>query len=377
MASLKKGTEKKPNPPSAERSAWEKFKEQLLKPKQLSKKEILERQKLRERKNIAKHILLRRSLLKAGVQASPEIFSRWVFRVSVIINSLVAIYLTINLSHFFQFGGFFLFFLVILLWFGIFLFVLFLLWLALYVALDLLIYKRRVGIEDVLPDFLLLASANIRAGLPIDKALWYAVRPRFGVLANEIELVAKETMSGENLDVALRRFADKYDSSLLTNAISLIVESLEAGGEVGGLLNKISVNLQETKLLKKEMAAGVSAYALFIAVAAIIIAPMLFALSSQLFYVITKITGSIKLPDVSIPLFILKPGGVSLKQSDFFIFILVNLFFTSLFSAMIVTTIRKGEIKAGIKYIPIFIGVSMAVFFLTHKLFSSIFGSIF
>jgi len=41
------------------------------------------------------------------------------------------------------------------------------------------------------------------------RALWYAVRPRFGVLAREIEIVAKQTMSGEELDKALIRFFKK------------------------------------------------------------------------------------------------------------------------------------------------------------------------
>jgi len=55
--------------------------------------------------------------------------------------------------------------------------------------------------------------------MTIDRALWYAVRPRFGVLANEIEIVAKETMRGQDLKIALQNFADKYDSILLKNKI--------------------------------------------------------------------------------------------------------------------------------------------------------------
>ena len=69
--------------------------------------------------------------------------------------------------------------------------------------------------------------------MTIDKALWYAVRPKFGVLANEIETVAKETMKGEDLKIALQKFADKYDSILLKRSISLLSEGIDAGGEIG------------------------------------------------------------------------------------------------------------------------------------------------
>ncbi|MFH1682466.1 MAG: hypothetical protein ABIA37_01595, partial [Candidatus Woesearchaeota archaeon] len=89
------------------------------------------------------------------------------------------------------------------------------LWLILYIVVDYKIYLRKVGIEEVFPDFLQLTSANIRSGMPIDQALWHAIRPNFGVLAKEMADVAKQTMSGTDLEKALQDFAAKYDSTLL------------------------------------------------------------------------------------------------------------------------------------------------------------------
>ena len=74
-------------------------------------------------------------------------------------------------------------------------------------------------IEENLPDYLEFTSANLRAGMPIDRALWFAVRPRFGVLAKEIEDVAKRTLAGEDLHVALVDFAKKYDSQILLRSV--------------------------------------------------------------------------------------------------------------------------------------------------------------
>ncbi len=39
---------------------------------------------------------------------------------------------------------------------------------------------------------------------------------------------------------------------------------MESGGEIGELLNKIAINIQETRIRKKEMAASVMTYAIFI-----------------------------------------------------------------------------------------------------------------
>ncbi|RME31243.1 hypothetical protein D6789_03365, partial [Candidatus Woesearchaeota archaeon] len=74
---------------------------------------------------------------------------------------------------------------------------------AVYVYLDLRMYRRTQQLEEVLPDFLQLASANISAGMPVDRALWLAVRPNFGVLAKEIEEVARATLAGEELEQSL------------------------------------------------------------------------------------------------------------------------------------------------------------------------------
>lgn len=354
-----------------------KLREQLLKPGKLSKKDIQRRQKVREQKKLARHQLLKNALMKAGIETHPQVFSNWVFRICMAINLIVAAYLVYNFSGVFRFAFFYILIVTVTTWMSIFLFVLFVLWLSLYIVIDLLIYRRRVGLEEVLPDFLLLASANIRAGMPVDRALWYAVRPRFGVLAKEMEMVAKETMSGQDLESALLEFAGRYDSPVLKNTVNLLIESISAGGEIGDLLSKISANIQNNQLMKKEMAAGISAYAIFIAAAAIIVAPILFALSSQLLVVIGSISKGITLPAVSMPIFSVGLITVGVKQRDFLIFAVTNLSLSALFSSLIVTIIKKGEVRAGVKTIPIFIATSLIIFFLARQLFSYAFGGFF
>ena len=242
------------------------------------------------------------------------------------------------------------------------------LWLILYVSLDLRIFRRRLELEQVLPDFLQLTSANIRAGMPIDRALWYAVRPRFGVLANEMEAVAKQTMSGTDLADALTEFTNKYDSKLLKRSISLLIEGLEAGGEVGELLDKIATNIQENQILRKEMSANVTTYVIFITAATIFAAPLLFAMAGQLLKIITEITSSIKLPESTAGpgSFGLSFGSIGIGASDFTIFAVISLLTTSLFSALIIATIRKGDLRAGVRYIPIFMGITVSLFFIAN-----------
>jgi len=261
---------------------------------------------------------------------------------------------------------------IIALWVLVFIILIFILWVLFYFIVDLKIFKRKVDIEDVLPDYLQLTASNIKAGMTIDRALWYAVRPRFGVLAKEIETVAKETMRGEDLKTALQKFADKYESVLLKRSISLLIEGLEAGGEIGNLLNKIAINIQENKIMRKEMSANVTTYVIFISFATIAAAPVLFALSGVLIRVITDIGSS--LGDVTTAGLAISFSSGGITYSDFRIFAIVSLIITSFFSAVIISTIKKGNAKLGLKYIPIFIFITITLFLIADIALGNMLG---
>ena len=220
----------------------------------------------------------------------------------------------------------------------------------------------------MLPDFLQLTSSNISAGMSIDRALWFAVRPRFGVLAKEIETVAKETMSGLDLRIALEKMCERYDSIVLRRSINMLNEGIAAGGEIGDLLNKIATNIQDQKSMIKEMAANVTTYIIFITFSAIVAAPFLFALSGVFISVMSAVgtsvaaagsSGSSTGMDFSF-------GGVGISLTDFKIFSVISLSLTSIFSAIMVSTIKKGNAKSGLKFIPIFMGISLSLYFLSQ-----------
>ncbi|MFW6014322.1 MAG: type II secretion system F family protein [Nanoarchaeota archaeon] len=256
---------------------------------------------------------------------------------------------------------------------------------AFRIFVDIKKFRRKLMIEDVLPEFFQLASANMRAGMPIDRALWFAVRPKFGVLANEIEEVAKKTFAGGKMDEALVEFAKKYDSKVVLRSIFILNSGMRSGGNVGDILDKLAINIQAMKTLKKEMAANVTTYAIFITFAAIVAAPLLFGLTGQLLVVVQDITGDIDVVDLDNNQagggqqagmgmgggMDMGLGGIgegfgggeeSVKREDFKIFTYVSLALSSLFSAMIVSTIKSGSVKEGARNIPIFMLTSFVIF---------------
>ncbi|MBN2457552.1 type II secretion system F family protein [Candidatus Woesearchaeota archaeon] len=248
--------------------------------------------------------------------------------------------------------------------------------------IDIKVFQRKLSVEEVLPDFLQLTSANIRAGMPIDRALWMAVRPRFGVLAKEIENVAKCTLSGEDLHKSLINFANKYDSIILLRSVHLLNEGIEAGGDIGDLLNKIANNIQELRTMKKEMAANVTTYVIFISFAAIVAAPFLFGLSHELLNIVQGIATNVA--ESSGPQGMPSGGiGISMnidsdniKISDYQIFAYTCLITSAFFSSIIVSTITKGNVKEGLQYIPVFVGVVVIIYYIAIKALGLMLGGL-
>ncbi|MFQ6055173.1 MAG: type II secretion system F family protein, partial [Methanosarcinales archaeon] len=126
-----------------------------------------------------------------------------------------------------------------------------------------------------LPDVLQLISANVRAGMTVDKAIWLSARPEFGILEEEVRKVGAKTMGGKPINLALKEMSKKIKSKILDRTVKLIIEGIESGGDLAKLLDETSSNIRTTQSLRKEIRSSVMMYSIFILFAAVLGAPML------------------------------------------------------------------------------------------------------
>ncbi|MFT4250189.1 MAG: type II secretion system F family protein [Candidatus Woesearchaeota archaeon] len=250
--------------------------------------------------------------------------------------------------------------------------------------LNLKIYGRIKEIEDKLPDYLELVITNLRSGMSFDKSLFGAIRPEFGVLSAEIGMVSKRVMTGNDTAAALQEFSDRYESPILRRGLELIISELDSGGEIADVIERVIDNLRKTKRLKDEMRSSVISYMMFISIIVMALSPVLFALAHTILSVILSFAGQIG----SAP-----AGGVGAAASlfdnlealaaqeemlliGFKNFSYAALTTISLFAGMIVSIIEKGDIRGGIKYIPIFIAVTLTLYTLALGVVGGVFGGI-
>ncbi len=248
---------------------------------------------------------------------------------------------------------------------------------CIYYAVDLVIYHRTKKLEEILPSFFEVLSSNLKGGLPFDKALWLSIKPEFGILSHEIGIAAKKVMTGNDVEDALMEFADKYDSPMLKRSMDLIVSELNEGGSIAEIVDKVVENYQKTRELKEEMTASVLGYVIFISIVVMFIAPVLFALSKGLFEIIKDVVNVLaeSLGSGDSPLG-LDVNEIELDSRVFDNFARVSLGIIGLFSSFIVSIIEKGNIKGGIKYVPLYFFVSQIVYWIASTAAIGVFGGV-
>lgn len=246
-----------------------------------------------------------------------------------------------------------------------------------YLYLDVRIYRRTKEVERVFPDFLQFFASNLKAGMSFDRALWKSVRPQFGVIADDIDIVAKKVTTGQDVEEALLEFADKYRSPIIRRSVDLIVEGMRGGGQMVYIIDKIIDNLNEAQNLRDEMKASVTAYVIFITLIVLVVAPGLFALSNQLLHLVqgfaARLGTATTQSSIDLPFTF---TNIAVDPEEFQQFAYIALGIISFFASMILSLINRGDVRGGLKWIPLFVIISYLVFGFFLQFLSQLFGFI-
>ncbi|MBN2203219.1 MAG: type II secretion system F family protein [Candidatus Aenigmarchaeota archaeon] len=252
------------------------------------------------------------------------------------------------------------------------------------VLIILIADSRAAEVEKVLPDALQLMSANIRAGMTVDRAIWLAARPEFGIFEEEIRRVGAKTVGGKSIKTALLEIRERIKSDILDKTVRLLIEGIESGGELANLLQETSNNIRVMQSVKKEIKASVTAYSIFIVFAAVLAAPMLYALSMFFVDVMTQLWSPDVLGSISSSSgagmssgLLANAGAPQISVDQIFWFAIVSISSTTFFGALITGLIQTGNEKNGIKFIPLFVLGALAVFIISGFMIDYMFGSFF
>jgi len=219
--------------------------------------------------------------------------------------------------------------------------------LIVYVVLLLMADARRRQVEEVLPDFLSLSASNVRAGMTIDQAMWYAAKPDFGILSVEVATVAKKSFGGVPFNTSIDYLSERFNSKPVRRAVALIKQGIASGGQLADILEQTAEDSRQMQLLRKEISASLLMYIIFIVFAGALGTPFLFAISGKLVAILEGVFANLpsqaptSMTGVSGPY--IMPTKPLISSADFFLFTVLTSIMTAIFSALIIGVISKGS----------------------------------
>ena len=256
---------------------------------------------------------------------------------------------------------------------------------ALYVAfiylyLEYLIDKRKTKLEELLPDFLQIASANLRSGISLERALLLAARPEFGFLSEDIKEMNRRVFGGETLEQSLQEFAQRYRSYQLQHAARMIIEALRFGGAMADLLAQISKDMRNQQLIQKEIAGQLMLYTIFVAFAGLIAAPTLYGLTNQMIVVTDTVWSGILqsnpngLPTTGLSFF--RPQPPKITPAQYTDFSYVSIIIITAFASLIMSAISTGSAVKGLRYMPLFVIGGLLIYLVVGHVVGTLFSTI-
>lgn len=237
-----------------------------------------------------------------------------------------------------------------------------------YVVISIYANNRRKEVEEVLPVALNLISSNMKSGLTVDRAFLLSAREEFGPLADDLKKAAMKMFGGDSVSKALTALSKSTNSELFQETLNLLKDGIETGGQVSKLLESSAKDVQKSLRLREEIAANVKMYSIFIIIASVLGAPILFSVSVHLSEETSSMWASDTINFENLP----SSGGgftpqePSFRPEFFADFAVVALIISNIFAAMLISEIKNGNIKDGIKFAPIYAIVAVAIFFLAN-----------
>ncbi len=141
--------------------------------------------------------------------------------------------------------------------------------------------KHIKEIETRLPDFLRDVAEAGRFGMTLADAIVVASSGRYGRLTPEIKKMAAQIEWGVPASEAIRLFAERTKTPLVTRMSSIIMKANDAGGNVADVLTMVSHDAKETILAEQERGVTMQTYVLVVYIAFFVFIATIIILQGQ------------------------------------------------------------------------------------------------
>jgi pilus assembly protein TadC len=232
--------------------------------------------------------------------------------------------------------------------------------------------KYEHEIEQDLPEFIDNLVSNLKGGISLERAFLKSVRPEQKALLKEMTLINEKILMGKSVNQTLKEFRERFDSAVLNRTFFLMGEGIKGGGNLAAPLERISQNLKRITNLDEEIKGNAGGFAIIIKGITLLVAPLLFALAltllnfiGQLFALLSESNTEMSLGSV--------PPEFTVYLNTFSIAMIIMITF---FSSLITSQLKNEKVYTAIKYLPVFIVISLFLFTTFSEILLGFFGGI-
>ncbi len=231
--------------------------------------------------------------------------------------------------------------------------------------------KRAKMVEKVLPDFLNLMAANIKAGATPLMAMMGAAKEDFGILSKEVENSIALSMGSESYEDIFNILTQRINSSILKRIVKILITGIKMGGNLSNLLQGASEEVIQMSVLKNELITSVKSYMMFIALIIIAGLPFLLTVSS---YFVETIQGLQSMVNPSEITPAISSSSISvdfLNKLSYGVIII-----TSFFASILVGSVIDNSPVLGLKYFIPFMLLSILLYLIASNVVPNVIGTI-
>jgi tight adherence protein B len=245
-----------------------------------------------------------------------------------------------------------------------------------YLMISVAAERRKKEMETVLPDALLLISTNIKSGTSINRAFLASARDEFGPLQEELRTTAIEISGGKSVQEALDNMRGRVKSEIFKDTLKILSDAIESGGNTAELLESSADDIRSSLELRQEIKSSIQMYTIFILIAAVFGAPLLFSITVYMAQTTTQMWEETDLQGASSNFASGGSTGIQFQQPDvnteFLVqFSVLAIAITNIFGALIISQIKNGNLKEGAIYMPFTVTISIAIFIIVKNLLGS------
>ncbi|MCX8205708.1 MAG: type II secretion system F family protein [Candidatus Micrarchaeota archaeon] len=243
-----------------------------------------------------------------------------------------------------------------------------------YMNLYYIIDDRTKRVESVLPDYLFILSANLRAGMSSFNAFRLAALPHFGPLKEEVDIVASKAAAGGSLSSALIELSQRIDSDALKRTITFFEKGIKAGGKMAELIEVSADEMRKVSDLKKEMQIQTKSYMVFIVFIIVFLIPLLLSISSQFLTNMIDMRNdqAMVFKGTEVKMLAILQKEITITPEFIDVVAAFTLITVTLLVSLFIGVIGEGKYLYGFKYYPMVLVISMMMYVAFRFMVSSV-----